>query len=674
MRETSTSSSGRRYFFDKHPMRRRCRVAMVAVGGNGGRASRFRTALPVLHLLATLTIVQAFQLHPLLASQSSSIIPPLNAISRRQTFVIDGGELQSFLIYNNVANSKSSANLPPAQTQQYTNQRGRGHSMEQQVGLLTFVVGTTTIHNDDSSSKQCRVVGVEKNLNYNDNDDDENDKYETISLTDEVQIYKHTMATIPSNISDMDALSTAAATVVGVHCAIPKVEDIGGSGGVLAAQETNDNSNNIDTTIFYSGKAVILGGNDYAIFIANGLATLGIHVSLVTTAANSVTKRVTNKRVKVMSPSAVDTTSDSKNKINNKEVGFATIIGRFDSLIDTISNEKQGMTISDTTDDPAMGGKSNLFTLLQSRHQCNKYVSTMTHSQQLIITDGLLFGPGKVNSYVKSTMSYTPQGNNMNSNKCLNLIPSPGFGPSTLQVLLENNVIYSSNNKSDREPILIRKWEIQDFWEETSWPRDNSGTGVRYGLPVLSDDDDDDDEDEDKLDELLRNIDQPLSWAVKQQQQQQLGTRVGSVGGMDEQEVRKQTIVDNTNPYVTQIVGIDGLATQIIYPRRSSVVFVAMRSCRTCKSINTMYTKLARDRDTKGDTNILFAKADATGSTGRQLGKQLGIVAVPSFVLFRNGLRYGAVFTSKLPNDRLDQAIRDMEAGKDFDKSLEEEP
>ena len=142
---------------------------------------------------------------------------------------------------------------------------------------------------------------------------------------------------------------------------------------------------------------------------------------------------------------------------------------------------------------------------------------------------------------------------------------------------------------------------------------------------------------------------------------------------MDEQEVQKQTIVDNTNPYVTQIVGIDGLATNIIYPRRNSVVFVAMRSCRTCKSINTMYIKLARDRDTKGDTNILFAKADATGSTGRALGKQLGIVAVPSFVLFRNGLRYGAVFTSKLPNDRLDQAIRDMEAGKDFDVSLEEE-
>jgi hypothetical protein len=596
-------------------------------------------------------------------------------ISRRQTFIIDGGELQSFLLYNDaVANNKSNVNLPPTtQTQQYTNQRG-GRRDEEQVGLLTFVVGTTTNNNDSSSSKQCRVVGVEKTQNnYDNNDDNTNDQYDTISLTDNVQIYKHTMATIPSNISDMDALSTAAAAIVGVHCAIPKVVDIGGGGG------SNDNIDN-PVTVFYSGKAVILGGNDYALFIANGLATLGIDVSLVTTAANSIAKKMKNKRVKVMSPaSAVDTTNKNDNNDDGQEVGFATFIGQFDSLIDTISNERQGMIITDdATDDPTtieIGGTSNLFTLLQSRHQCNKYVSTMTHSQQLIKTDGLLFGPGKVNLYVKSTLSYTSKSNNNNnSNKCLNLIPSSGFGQATLQVLLENNVIYSNNNNKNKESISIRKWEIQDFWEETSWPRDNSGSGIRYGLPVVSDDNEDDD-DEEITDESLRNIDQSSSsWAIKQQRQQKLGTRVGSVGGMDEQEVQRQTIVDNTNPYVTQIVGIDGLATNIIYPRRSSVVFVAMRSCRTCKSINTMFTKLARDRDTKGDTNILFAKADATGSIGRALGKQLGIVAVPSFVLFRNGLRYGAVFTSKLPNDRLDQAIRDMEAGKDFDMSLEEEP
>mmetsp|Transcript_38440 Transcript_38440/g.70511 ORF Transcript_38440/g.70511 Transcript_38440/m.70511 type:complete len:80 (-) Transcript_38440:348-587(-) len=56
----------------------------------------------------------------------------------------------------------------------------------------------------------------------------------------------------------------------------------------------------------------------------------------------------------------------------------------------------------------------------------------------------------------------------------------------------------------------------------------------------------------------------------------------------------------------------------------------------------------------------MFAKADATGAAGKALGKQLGIVAVPSFVLFRNGVRYGAVSMSKFPPDRLNKVIRDL--------------
>ena len=34
----------------------------------------------------------------------------------------------------------------------------------------------------------------------------------------------------------------------------------------------------------------------------------------------------------------------------------------------------------------------------------------------------------------------------------------------------------------------IRGWTLADFWEQTSWPRDSSGTSnTRYGLPVRDD-------------------------------------------------------------------------------------------------------------------------------------------------------------------------------------------
>ncbi|KAL7540152.1 hypothetical protein ACHAWF_006608 [Thalassiosira exigua] len=321
--------------------------------------------------------------------------------------------------------------------------------------------------------------------------------------------------------------------------------------------------------------------------------------------------------------------------MNEDEIGFANSIGQFDSLVDTIANEQKGVIVSE--ENPA--GGSSVLQLLRSRHQCNKYISTLTEAQQIVKNDGVFFGPGKANSYLQS----------ISSKSCTPLVPSLGFGPTTLQILFENNILYCGKNN---QPTAVRGWTIEDFWEETSWPRDSSGTGVRFGLPVMEEED---------LDELFR---------VEQTQMQRRRTRIGSEGGMDDKEVQTQTRVDEKNPFVTQIVGVDGLAENIVTRQRSGVIFVAMRSCRTCKRINTIFTKLARER-AGGD--LVFAKADATGAVGKALGKQLGVVAVPSFVLFRNGTRYGAVSTGKLPSKRLDKAIRDLENGEDFDTALEEE-
>lgn len=291
------------------------------------------------------------------------------------------------------------------------------------------------------------------------------------------------------------------------------------------------------------------------------------------------------------------------------------------------------------TDDPS-GGSATLH-LLKFKHQCHKYISTLSASQQIIKKDGVLFGPGKANSHVKSLKS-------MSSKKCTPLVPSVGFGPSTLQILLENNVLFPSKN--NKKEIVTRGWSMKDFWEETSWPRDSSGTGLRYGMPVA---------DEEDLEEMFQ----------REKLQMTRGTRIGAKGEADENERAEQMKADKQNPYVTQIIGVDGLDEIILSKRRSSVVFVAMRSCRTCKGINPVFTRIAREYEGE----LMFAKADATGSVGKALGRQLGVIAVPSFVLFKDGVRYGAVSTSKLPSDRLDKAIADLEAGREFDPSLEED-
>ena len=154
----------------------------------------------------------------LLQLSSAARTGTLNAVSVRQTFVLDGGELQSFLLHTanrNVA--------PPAAA------AGRDSD---RVGCLTFVAGTAAADGGSPSSSPRRVVGVEKN-------DDDDDYYDALSLVDGVRVYEHTVATIPDGVSDGDALSTAAAALVGIHCAMPKVEEVGGGS---------------DDAVFYSGK------------------------------------------------------------------------------------------------------------------------------------------------------------------------------------------------------------------------------------------------------------------------------------------------------------------------------------------------------------------------------------------------------------------------------------
>lgn len=549
-------------------------------------SSTAAAALLVLILPSAAAFLQPRSSHTSISSSTSFL---LNAVSQRQTFIIDGGELESFLLHNNNSEGETSS----------TGGGRRGNV----VGSLTLVTGTT----QDDPSK--RIIGVKA--------DDDINNYETVSLGDAVDVYKHTIATIPQSVSDNDALSTAAAAVVGVHCALPRVGGVGGS----------DNSNDV----FYSGKSVIIGGNDYACFLADAMASLGIEVSIV---SNNGGVKVKNGQVNVMKP--YDFNDDYE------EIGFSTAIGQFDSLVDTISNERKGMIISQ--DNPY--GGSTLLQLLDLKHQCNKYISTLTQSQQIVKNEGVLFGPGKANAHVKAMESVSLA-------KCISLVPSLGFGKSTLQRLLDSNVLFTGKNNNNKS-IVARGWTMKDFWEETSWPRDSSGTGIRYGFPV---------QEEEDLDELFR----------KEQERMQQRARVGSPeerGGMDNEETTKQLLIDEKNPYVTQIMGVDGLAQKVISQQKDCVIFVAMRSCRTCKGINPTFSKLARER---GGDNLMFAKADATGASGKALGRQLGVESVPSFVLFRNGVRYGAVSTSRLPSDRLDRAIQALVEGDDFDPSLEED-
>ena len=170
--------------------------------------------------------------------------------------VLDGAELysvESFLAAENGSNEK-----PP-------------RSGMTRLGFLTVVAGTIEDDDDDDDANYSgkRVVGVEIAAAGANSDasDDENKKSTEMSIGDGVNLYKDSVAIIPDNISDADAMATMMASLSAVHCALPVSENVGGSA---------------DASII-SGKAVVVGGGEYATFAADALATLGADVFQIST-------------------------------------------------------------------------------------------------------------------------------------------------------------------------------------------------------------------------------------------------------------------------------------------------------------------------------------------------------------------------------------------------------
>ena len=95
-------------------------------------------------------------------------------------------------------------------------------------------------------------------------------------------VYEDSIAVIPNQVSDADAISTYIASLSSIVCALPRMDNIGGGGD--------------DSSVAISGKAVVLGSSDLACFSAEGLASLGIEVFLVNNKGNASVRKNIGKR------------------------------------------------------------------------------------------------------------------------------------------------------------------------------------------------------------------------------------------------------------------------------------------------------------------------------------------------------------------------------------------
>ena len=71
------------------------------------------------------------------------------------------------------------------------------------------------------------------------------------------------------------------------------------------------------------------------------------------------------------------------------------------------------------------------------------------------------------------------------------------------------------------------------------------------------------------------------------------------------------------------------------------------------------------------DSPIVFAKAEASGRFGKELGRFLEVDAVPAFVLFRKGKLFGTPLSaSKFPTPKISRALELLQSGADWDPSV----
>ena len=68
---------------------------------------------------------------------------------------------------------------------------------------------------------------------------------------------------------------------------------------------------------------------------------------------------------------------------------------------------------------------------------------------------------------------------------------------------------------------------------------------------------------------------------------------------------------------------------------------------------------------------VVYAKAEASGRYGKELGKALEVDAVPAFVLFRKGEMFGSPLSaSKLPSRKITRALHLLESGAQWDPDI----
>ncbi|GKY98691.1 hypothetical protein MPSEU_000825400 [Mayamaea pseudoterrestris] len=348
---------------------------------------------------------------------------------------------------------------------------------------------------------------------------------------------------------------------------------------------------------------IIVGGGDLAVSSSVALQALGIQTTIVTTGS-------INKNQNSMPP-----------VVGELQLGFAPVIGNFDVLLDTVGDEYCDQN-------------SSVVKLLEQMHGCRRYLSTCTKAQEIVADEGILFGPNQAKQYVKRMHE---------RNDLVEFMPPPGLG-ATVEALLAQGVTFPNlNNNPNKLTYYMRGWDLKTYWEATTWPRDAAGgANVRFGFPVPDD---------------LDNVEE--RFMINEPPARQAAVLVDDATSGEEDGDAE------SNAFLVNVIGVNGLQSQIIDAQADCLLFLSAPFCRTCRYLSPQYLRMARMGQ---DSGVMFAKANATGKAGKDLGKALDVDSVPTFLLFRRGKLFGKPLSiSRLPSRKLQVALDMLREEADWD-------
>jgi len=548
-------------------------------------------------------------------------------VTKRQTYILDGAEL-SYYIKCLAQTYDDLADLLP-------NVAPRSRQKRNRVGAISFATATLDkeLEQDDGKrwmGKGTQIIGVEVSSSHT-----MDGAREIVSINEDLQLYRDSVAVIPSTLSPADAISTATISLLGVHCSTSSLPS--------STEE---------------GKVVIVGGGEYASFLAKAHVGLGNKVSLVSArpnwslpSATDIASSANQDMVQVLPPA-----------VGSMSLGFAAAIGEFDTLIDTLGDEMGMGRAMNVVDNNYMGG-GRFLEQLNELHGCNTYLSTLTRSQQYVLKKGLFFARDPVILYQKEVEKLV-------TNKYHNILPPPsGFG-STLQRLFDQSIIFPSNQNEngshENKANFVRGWSLSDLTELKTWPSEGP---ARFGFPVV---------DLSVSSVSLRrkamtaaassskdsrSVSSGKADTKKKEAEDSTKQKESSNNHTEEEEADNTDIImtvpksnnanatikvtkrapsktaASSNPHVTTINSASDLNHQIIEPKRNCILFLTASYCQKCKRMAPQFNRIAR-LSSEATPDVHFAHVDiSNGPRGKQLGKVLNAEKVPSVIVFKDGVR-----------------------------------